>query len=411
MDPTAPVEYRVVAPDERAHGPALYALLDTVWPGTGAECAAGRIADSHYDWDASRVALAGGEVVGHVGAYGLRLRVGTARVPAAGLNLVATHARHRGGGMAGARCWAHDAMRAQGSALALLCNARPGVYGSAGYRPAWPEHEYAVWPGPSAAAAPPAEALEPFVPDGQPDLAELYNREHATVTGTAVRPTYRHTKMPSCRGTGVLWRDGAGRPAGYLVADVSRDGQTLWHSDSAGDPEQRLRALGALAHAHAPGCAAVRFRGRRTTRRSRRTCAASTAGRRAGTGRTGAGWSASSTPGPCCAPSRPSWRGAWRPRRTRPGAAPCWWRRPGRPWKPRVRPARLRCSRVRAPLPWRGRAGRTPSWRRTPSASWPSAAERRRSWWARAAWSPGGGPDARGVLFPPELPQLGNGDL
>ena len=224
MDPTDTVDYRVVAPDELAHGPALYALLDTVWPGTGAECAAGRIADSHYDWDASRVALAGADVVGHVGAYALRLRVGTARVPVAGLD---PWRRTRGTGPRGdgpRPRRADDALRAQGYALALLCDARPGVYGSAGYRPAWPEHEYRLRPA-ALPTEPPAKALEPFVPDGQPDLAELYNREHATITGTAVRPTYRHTKMPAAAGPACCGGTGPGAPAGYLVADVSRDGQ------------------------------------------------------------------------------------------------------------------------------------------------------------------------------------------
>lgn len=123
---------------------------------------------------------------------------------------------------------------------------------------AWPEHQYTVRPA-ALRAGPTPSALEEFVPDGQPELAALHNREHDWLTGTAVRPTYRHTKMPSCRGTGLLCRDGAGHVAGYVVADVSRDGTILWHSDSAGDPHQRLRVLGAFARERAQSCTEVRF--------------------------------------------------------------------------------------------------------------------------------------------------------
>lgn len=120
-------DLRVVAPDEQEHGGALYIFLDRVWPGTGAECAAGRIADSHYDWRTSRIALSGGQLIGHVGVYALQLRVGAARVPTAGVNLVATHERHRRRGvMAGVLTAAHDAMRLNGQVLSLLCNATAG---------------------------------------------------------------------------------------------------------------------------------------------------------------------------------------------------------------------------------------------------------------------------------------------
>lgn len=246
----------ILAPDPRLHAEAMYELIDLEWPGTGDGCRDGRIAHSHYDWQASRIGVLDGRVVTHLGVYDILMRVGTARVRTGGVNLVVTHPEHRGSGLMTETIQAAlGAMRDLGYDLSVLCNATEGYYGRFGYVPAWPEIEYAIKTSDMPREAPAME-LQPFTPGHRDELAALYNRENETLTGTAVRPTYRRTKAPG-NYQGRLWTGDSGRVEGYVVYGANARRGWLWHDDSAGDPEQRLRALGALAREHA--CPEVRF--------------------------------------------------------------------------------------------------------------------------------------------------------
>ena len=59
----------------------------------------GYFAESPYDWDASRVGVADGQVVTHFGVWGFDMRVGRCVVRLAGIGAVATLKTHRGGGL------------------------------------------------------------------------------------------------------------------------------------------------------------------------------------------------------------------------------------------------------------------------------------------------------------------------
>ena len=138
----------------------------------------------------------------------------------------------------------------------ILCNAIEDFYPRFGYVFAWPEPDYIVQTK-DLSAEPPHVELHAFPPKHHDDLAAIYNRENATITGTAVRPTFLRTKMPRDPGQGYFWTGTQGHAAGYIIYGVARDGRTLWCEASAGDPEERLRILAMLARQ--AKCEHVRF--------------------------------------------------------------------------------------------------------------------------------------------------------
>jgi predicted N-acetyltransferase YhbS len=245
----------IIPPDPDAHADALLGLLNLEWTDIEPVLRAGRISHSHYDWATSRIGLFGDRLVTHFGVYDISMRIGVARARAAGVNLVATHPDERGRGlMTRTGRAAVAAMRAQGYDLSVVCNGTERYYDRFGYVLGWPEQDFVV-----QTPDLPDEPLD-FEPLSCPteqrlDFTALYNRENATVTGTAVRPTYPHGKHPG-NGRGLYWTDERGVTAGYMFFDVHEPSSTLWHDDSAGDVEQRLRLLGALARQL--GCAQIR---------------------------------------------------------------------------------------------------------------------------------------------------------
>src|SRR5262245_717547 len=246
----------IVAPDPTTHADALFALLDLEWEGIGESLRAGQIAGSHYDWRTAQVGLLDGRMVTHFGVYDIAMRIGSARVRTAGVNLVATHPEYRRRGlMAQTGRAAVAAMRAHGYDLSLICNGTAGYYGRFGYVFAWPEVDFVI-----QTEHLPAERLDvelhTCATEQRADFTALYNRENEAVTGTAVRPTFPHGKHPG-NGRGYFWIDARGATNGYIFCDVHEPSNTLWHDDSAGDVERRLRALGELARRN--GCAQVRF--------------------------------------------------------------------------------------------------------------------------------------------------------
>jgi predicted acetyltransferase len=245
----------IIPPDQAIHADALFALLNVEWLGIDPVLRAGRISHSHYDWSASRIGLFGERIITHFGVYDISMRIGVARVRAAGVNLVATHPEERGRGlMTQTGHAAVGAMRTHGYDLSVICNGTERYYGRFGYVLGWPEHDVVV-----QTADLPDEPLgfEPLKcpTEQRADFAALYNQENAIVTGTAVRPTFPHGKHPG-NGRGLYWTDERGATAGYIFFDVHEPSSTLWHDDSAGDVEQRLRLFGALARQL--GCAQVR---------------------------------------------------------------------------------------------------------------------------------------------------------
>src|SRR5262245_21616620 len=237
---------RIIAPEPAVHAEALFELLNLEWQGIDPILRAGRINHSHYDWNTSQIGLLGERLVTHFGVYDISMRIGSARARVAGVNLVATHPDERRRNlMTQTGHAAVAAMRAQGYDLSVICNGTERYYGRFGYVLGWPEHDFVV-----QTADLPNEPLgfEPLkcATEQRADFAALYNCENASVTGTAVRPTFPHGKQPG-NGRGLYWFDEHGDTAGYIFFDVHEPSNTLWHDDSAGDVEQRLRLLGTLA--------------------------------------------------------------------------------------------------------------------------------------------------------------------
>ena len=63
--------------------------------------------------------------------------------------------------------------------------------------------------------------LHPFDPIYRSDLAQLFNRDHDTLIGSVVKPTYRHNKMPGGY-RGWYWTNSAGGPVGYIEGSGGR---------------------------------------------------------------------------------------------------------------------------------------------------------------------------------------------
>ncbi len=83
-------QLRVVPPDRRMHGEALFDFYGKVFSDRKftnlsyfdavALCHRAYFTNSHYDWQASRIGLLGDLVVSHFGVWGYDMRIGSARV-------------------------------------------------------------------------------------------------------------------------------------------------------------------------------------------------------------------------------------------------------------------------------------------------------------------------------------------
>jgi predicted acetyltransferase len=136
--------FTVTAPDRRLHAEGIFDLVAEQWrDDLRDQCREGRIFHSHYDWRTSRVGLVDGQVVTHFGVYDLAVRVGSARVAAAGVNLVVTHPDYRKQGLMPKTIWSSiEAMRASGYDISIVANAVENYYERFGWRAAWPETHY-----------------------------------------------------------------------------------------------------------------------------------------------------------------------------------------------------------------------------------------------------------------------------
>ncbi|MCZ6636026.1 MAG: GNAT family N-acetyltransferase [bacterium] len=233
---------KIVVPDRERH---LGAISD-LWGSLRRQCA-GHLTDPYCDWATSRVGLLDDRVVTFWGVFGLDLRVDSASLRTAGVNWVATHSGYRRKGrMEETGQAALAAMREQGYDLTVM-NGIEGYYERFGYVFAWPKVNFYL----SADVLPsdkPGVQIQEFTPGHREDLAAIYNRTYAGVTGTAVRPTHRSFKWPG-EFQGYAWLDESGKTAGYVVGSRgSRSGYPFDCVDAAGDPEAILQVVGFLAH-------------------------------------------------------------------------------------------------------------------------------------------------------------------
>ena len=197
----------------------------------------GYIAESPYDWEASRIGLIDGEVATHFGVWDLGMRVDSSVVRVVGIGAVATLKAHRGKGLmarTAEECVA--GLSGAGYDLSLLFGI-PNFYHRYGYVVAFSEVSTTLK---TRDLSPPEEPVRYERFDGPvPELADLYNSENCSVTGTYVRPTYRLNRRPA---KFVVYRfDG-----GYVIG--GREGDTYQVADCVGDPSTiveiaRQRAL------------------------------------------------------------------------------------------------------------------------------------------------------------------------
>ena len=239
----------VVAPDPKSHCDGMADLIakafrdgPNFWRQRDA-CRRYILREPFYDLEATRIGVIDGRIVTHWGVFGYAMRIGLARIRVGGGGGVVTHGEFRKRGlMARTGCASIEAMRELGYDMTILFGLR-NFYHRFGYVDAWAEASWTV----KVAELPtdrPTAKLRRFAPHHRDDIAEIYNREHSTFTGTAVRPTYLHRSSPD-DWRGYLWTDGRGRTAGYVV--LQSRGKGIECIESSGDVEEALRVLGMLA--------------------------------------------------------------------------------------------------------------------------------------------------------------------
>jgi hypothetical protein len=208
---------------------------------------------SPYDWESSRIGVSAGQIVSHFGVWGFALRIGRSVTRMAGIGAVATLKTMRGQGLMRTTATACvGSLKDAGYDISLLFGI-PGFYHRFGYVVTFPEASFTC----STRELPEPDgeiSHEPFTGDVT-ELADCYNRENETVTGTYVRPTYRKARRPDtayCRrfDDGYVW--------------VARDGDTLVVIDCAGRPETIVSIVRELAYSEVTPAVCFKFLPRRS---------------------------------------------------------------------------------------------------------------------------------------------------
>ena len=237
------------APDRHRDSAELFDLLGKVFSGAGYyrfrdECREHYVNHSHYDWNVSRIGVLDGRTVTHYGVWRYWMRIGASRVRVGGIGAVATDGDCRKRGFMAQTIHATlDAMHQGGYDMTMLFGV-PNFYHRFGYVRAWPGQEYVIRVEdlPKGRPGPTPRRLHAFVRD---DLATMYNREYARLTGTAVRPTYRSSRRRKGQWEHYTWGDARGRTLGYVTC-CRRDGK-FWCYESCGEVEEALGVLAVLA--------------------------------------------------------------------------------------------------------------------------------------------------------------------
>lgn len=239
---------RILAADSCKDRAELYDLLAKTFSHRGYfqfrdYCRDKYVGHSHYDWRASRIGVLDGRVIAHVGVWGYPMRIATARVRTGGIGCVAMHGDYRKRGLMARLFGATvDSMRQNGYDMSILFGI-PDFYHRFGYGRAWARTRHIVLSADLHVSAD-APRLRRFSPRARKDLDALYNRQYATLTGTAVRPTYQRNRRPK-QWRGFSWAKPSGKIAGYVI--VTRKADKLVCVEVCGPTDEALAALGALA--------------------------------------------------------------------------------------------------------------------------------------------------------------------
>ncbi|MFY9985226.1 MAG: GNAT family N-acetyltransferase [Chthoniobacterales bacterium] len=252
-------DLQISAPDPGTDGPKLIDLLCKTfavsagyWQGERI-CRDGLLLNSNYDWNASRVGKLGSEIVSHFGIWKLQVRVGRARILTAGIGSVATDGHYRKRGFLRQTANATlEALRDSDYEVSVLFGI-PNFYEQFGYCRAWTFLNATIEVGQISTEAIPGK-LERCRSAARSDLAALYNRENANLTGTAVRPVFP-LGNPLVESDAYLWKQHQ-QVAGFVFVGVNRN--TLEVRSWAGNPEVILAVVRRLAKAR--GLATIQFR-------------------------------------------------------------------------------------------------------------------------------------------------------
>jgi len=253
-------EMHLRSPDRRKDREEMLDLVAKVFSGGGyynflGHCRDGYICGNrYYDWDASQIGILDGKIVTHYGVWGYDMRIGSALARCGGIGAVATHGDYRKRGLMAKTVQASiDAMQACGYDMSILFGI-PNFYHKFGYVRSWSRVSDAIRVDRLSQERPKAKPRK-FRDMTRADIEAIYAREHAGLTGTAVRPTYGKRGRGWHKWQGYRWEDGRGRTVGYVMTNV-RD-QVLECYEVGGDADEALRVLAMLTRKL--GCRELKF--------------------------------------------------------------------------------------------------------------------------------------------------------
>jgi predicted acetyltransferase len=237
----------ILSPSDPRRKTELYDLLGKTFSHSGYfsmrnHCRDTYIGNNHYDWEASRIGLIDDQIVTHYGVWDVPMRIGRSVVRVAGIGTVATHGDFQKRGlMAQTASACVKDLNGHGYDLTLLYGVW-NFYDRFGYVRAWSNTQVFI----KATDLPeekPTLKLKKFDPSPtRKDIENIYNRDHAGLTGTAVQPTYSFRRKNE---KGYLLCDAKNETMGYVVYE--ENDKHLVCLECGGDVEQGLRALRQLA--------------------------------------------------------------------------------------------------------------------------------------------------------------------
>ncbi len=243
---------RFTAPDQEKDAPTVYSLFEAEDHPSSHEWRAGRLSDSHVDWNASRVAFIQEEnqekLVAALSVYDLTMRISNAEVRVAGINgdvLDGDLSDWRGNLLDRIAREALKSMSDAGYDLVVTFDDE-SFWMRHGFVLGWRALQWRVSVADLLVTDVPK--LEQLEATHQDELPAVYNSSSAGLTGTVRRPTYRRNKHPGEFST-YAWRGANGKIAGYVSGSVGPGEGVFWVDEVAGDAEKCLGVLRSVADA------------------------------------------------------------------------------------------------------------------------------------------------------------------
>ena len=249
---------RFTAPDQVKDAPTVYSLFEAQDHPSRHEWRAGRLSDSHADWNASRVAFLKEEsdekLVAALNVYDLTMHIGTAEVRVAGINGDVLDET-----LSDARERVLD--RIIPDALMSVSEAGYDLVVTFDDESFWLRHGFVLgWRALQwriEVADLPVNDLpnvEQIEANHHDELSAFFNTWSAGLTASVRKPTYRRNKHPG-EFTTHFWRDAHGKIAGYISGNPEPDEARFWVDEIAGDAETCLAVLRSVADAlHCEEC-------------------------------------------------------------------------------------------------------------------------------------------------------------